>query len=148
MTWRYRLIVPLDVLPQVLIYAYARGVTSGLSIRLGGADVQTGPDRFGVLLASAGSPTPTHVGGTTGAVDDATAAAMEADFAAGLLPPQVAWCRVHNEAAPARVARSSDPVTQAALDAGAVLVWDLPTALERVGMVLWRDPNLVLPGPS
>jgi hypothetical protein len=44
------------------------------------------------------------------------------------------------------VARSSDPVTQARLDAGETLVWDLPTALERVGMVLWVDPNLTLPG--
>jgi hypothetical protein len=130
--FRYRLIVPVGVLPQVLAYAFARGVHTGLIIHFGG-EVQTDPDRFGVLLAPAGADSPTHVGGTTGEVDANAAAAMEADFASGVLPASVFWCRCD---AAGQIVRTSHQPTQDRIDGGEVVLWELGTALATIGMVI------------
>jgi len=135
--WLYYLIAPAQMIDGLRDLAVQLG-DGGEAERL----------NFSIPVALASDPASiVAYGGGTGPVGDATREHLESAVLP-TLPPQVAWCRVHNEPSPARVARSSDPVTQARLDAGETLVWDLPTALERVGMVLWRDPNLVLPGLS
>lgn len=129
---RHRLIVPVGVLPQVLAYAFTRGVHAGLVIHFGG-EVQTDPDRFGVLLAPAGADSPTHVGGATGQLDEATATAIENDFAAGLLPAAVFWCRCDAADVIVRTNRQS---TQSLIDGGEMVLWDLSSSLAAVGMTV------------
>ncbi len=79
-------------------------------------------------------------GGCTGPVGEETRQALDAMLEAGMIPASVQWCRVVNEAAPARILASSHAGTQARIDAGETPVWDMPASLIAVGIAVHAEP--------
>jgi len=129
--WIYYLIAPTSVVGQLrtLAESYGDGGTAELN-------------NFKIPLTTVADPTTVVAyGGSTGPVGDQTATAIEAMYAAGQIPSSVMWAKTYNEPNPARLAKSSLPNVQAALEAGATLLWDLPTALSDAGLAIYVPPG-------
>jgi hypothetical protein len=125
--WLYYLVAPTQIIGNLRDLAVQLG-DGGEAERL----------NFSVPVCVASDPkTIVAYGGGTGSVGDATVAYLEA-IVLPTLPPQVSWVRCVNEAAPPRIVASSDAETQARINAGKVVVWDLGTALADVGLVLYQ----------
>jgi len=128
--WIYYLIAPSAVVGQLRLLAESYGDGGAAEL-----------NNFSVPLTTVADPTTVVAyGGSTGPVGDATAQAIEALYANGTIPSSVMWAKTINEPSPARLVKSSLPAVQAQLDAGTVLVWDLPTALSDAGLAIYVPP--------
>lgn len=126
--WQYWLIAATPVIDDLRDLAVQLG-DGGEAERL----------NFSVPVAMASAPTTVvGYGGCTGPVGDETAAILDGMVDSGDLPPPpyLSWVKCRNEPDPARIVRSSHPATQARIDAGDTVRWDLATALADVGMVI------------
>jgi hypothetical protein len=101
---------------------------------------------FSTPLALASAPTViVAYCGSTGPVGEYTDSAIQTMIAGGQIDQSVQWVKCANEPYPPRILATSFPATQADIAAGITRVFDLPTALADVGMVLWQAPTTVTP---
>jgi hypothetical protein len=130
----YYLVAPVQLVPMPRELAVKLG-DGGEAERL----------NFSIPVCTVADPaTIVAYGGGTGPAGEQTRQYLDSQVLLGL-PPQVLWVRCVNEAAPPRIVRTSHAPTQARIDGGEVVRWDLGRALTAVGLALWRDPALQLP---
>ena len=97
---------------------------------------------FGVAICTIVNPAViVYYGGSFGPTNDAIKLYLEALLGGNPALAAVAWARIENVAESPRVLRSSHAPTQARIDAGEDVFWNLGTALGHFGLKLYTPPG-------